>query len=359
MKKQILIVEDENDCAELLNYHLKKENYQTVVVHNGKDAIDAVQRQTPDLILLDVMMPELSGWEVCRILRESSKGKFLPIIMITALSDEDARLKGLSLGADDYITKPYSIKELLLKVRKHVDREQIFKQLKVREQEQDTALRYMVHELKNSLNVIGGFSSVALKKGDPNKYLKTINIAASHADSLLNDVSLLSRLEAGREHLSLGPVNIDPLVEEAADLFDEAAKRNNIEIVILKKTTSLVRGNETAIRQIFINLIANAVKYNRKGGKVWISCHDTSASVDISIEDEGNGISGEDLGRIFEKYYRTVEGKSQKGAGLGLYIVKYLAEAMGGKVIVDSQLGAGSNFILSLIKVKTAEHHDG
>ncbi len=355
MKKLILIVEDENDCAELLSYHLKKENYQTVIVYNGKDAIDVVQRQTPDVILLDVMMPELSGWEVCRILRESSKGKFLPIIMITALSDEEARIKGLSLGADDYITKPYSMKELLLKVRKHVDREQTLKQLKVREQEQDTDLRYMVHELKNSMNVIGGFSSVALRKDDPNKYLKTIHMAASHAESLLNDVSLLSRLEAGREPLCLGPVNVNLLVEEATDLFYEAAKRNNVGIVIAKRTKSLVRGNDTAIRQIFINLIANAVKYNRKGGKVWIACHDTSASVDISIKDEGNGISSADLGRIFEKYYRTVEGRLQKGAGLGLYIVKYLAEAMGGEVMVESRPGVGSNFIVSLIKEKTAE----
>jgi DNA-binding response OmpR family regulator len=89
MKKQILIVEDENDCAELLSYHLQKDNYQTVIARNGKEAIEAVQRQTPDAVLLDIMMPELNGWEVCRILRESTKGKSLPIIMLSALSDEE------------------------------------------------------------------------------------------------------------------------------------------------------------------------------------------------------------------------------------------------------------------------------
>ncbi len=357
MKKQILIVEDENDCAELLCYHLKKENYQTVIARNGKEAIDAVQCQTPDAILLDVMMPELNGWEVCRILRESSKGKSLPIIMITALSDEEARIKGLSLGADDHVSKPYSMKELLLKIRKHIDRQQTFKQLKAREQEQDTILRYMVHELRNSLNVIGGFSSVALRKSGPNKYLRTINTATSHAESLLNDASLLSRLETGGEQLSLGPVNIGLLVEEAADLFYEAANRKNIEIVIVKNTALLVRGNETAIRQILINLISNAVKYNREGGKVLISCHDRSESVDIAIKDEGDGIGSDDLGRIFEKFYRTVQGKLHNGAGLGLYIVKHLAEAMGGKVMVASQPGMGSSFTVSFIKVEAAVRH--
>ena len=185
MKKQILIVEDENDCAELLSYHLQKDNYQTVIAHNGKEAIEAVQRQTPDAVLLDVMMPELNGWEVCRILRESAKGKSLPIIMLSALSDEEARLKGLNLGADDYLPKPYSMKELLVKISKHLDRQQTIKQLNAREQEQDTTLRTMVHELKNSLNVIGGFSSIALRKDDSNKYLKTINTAAFHAERLL------------------------------------------------------------------------------------------------------------------------------------------------------------------------------
>ncbi len=96
MKKQILIVEDENDCAELLSYHLQKDDYQTVIARNGKEAIEAVQRQTPDAILLDIMMPELNGWEVCRILRESTNGKSLPIIMLSALSDEESRVKGLA-----------------------------------------------------------------------------------------------------------------------------------------------------------------------------------------------------------------------------------------------------------------------
>jgi signal transduction histidine kinase len=125
----------------------------------------------------------------------------------------------------------------------------------------------------------------------------------------------------------------------------------------VKNTVSQVRGNETAIRQILINLISNAVKYNRDGGKVLISCHDTSESVEISIKDEGNGIGCEDLVRIFEKFYRTVEGKLQKGAGLGLYIVKHLAEAMGGKVMVISQPGLGSTFTVSFIKTEAAVHN--
>lgn len=357
MNKHILIVEDEQDCAELLRYHLQKENYQTVIVRNGDEAIDAVQCRTPDAVLLDVMLPELNGWEVCRILRESSRGKALPIIMLTALSDEEARIKGLSLGADDYISKPYSMKELLLKVRKHIDRQQTIKRLKAREQEQDTALRYMVHELRNSLTAIGGFSSLSLKTDDSNKYLKTINFAATHAESLLKDASFLSRLEGGGVRLDEGRVDIGPLVIGSIELLGDMAQRSHVELCVLNRTTSLVRGDETAIGQTMINLASNAVKFNREGGKVRIWFNDRIDSVDISIQDEGCGIAKEDMTRIFDKFYRAAGSDRIKGAGLGLYIVRLLVDAMGGTVLVTSLPGKGSTFTVSFAKAEAVALH--
>ncbi len=354
MKKQILIVEDEHDLAELLSYHLQKENYQTMIARSGEEALDAVQCHRLDAVLLDIMLPELSGWEVCRILRESTKGKSLPIIVVTALSDEEARIRGLSLGADDYLSKPYSMKELLLKVGRHIDRYQTIMQLQIREQEQDTALRYMVHEMKNSLHIIGGYSSLALQKDDSSKFLKTINVAAVHAESLLQDASLLSRLENGKERLSSEPVAIGLLVNEVVDYFHDTAKKMDIEIIAENSTTSLVRGNGTAIRQIMINLVSNAVKYNHKGGTVRISFDEKNDRVDIFIRDEGNGIANADMARIFDKFYRAVGSERIKGAGLGLYIVKLLANAMGGGVTVTSRPGKGSVFTVSFIKANRA-----
>ncbi len=354
MKKQILIVEDENDLAELLSYHLQKENYLTMIARSGEEAIDAVQCHTFDAVLLDIMLPELSGWEVCRILRESAKGKSLPIIVVTALSDEEARIKGLSLGADDYLSKPYSMKELLLKVGRHIDRHQTIMQFQTREQEQDMALRYMVHEIKNSLNIIGGYSSLALRKDETKKFMKTINTAAVHAENLLQDASLLSRLENGKERLSSEPVAIGLLVNEVVDYFRDTAKKSDIEIITENGTSSLVQGNGTAIRQIMINLVSNAVKYNRKGGTVRISFDEKDDRVDISVRDEGNGIENADMARIFDKFYRVAGSNRVKGAGLGLYIVRLLANAMGGAVAAASQPGKGSVFTVSFIKANGA-----
>jgi signal transduction histidine kinase len=357
MKKQILIVEDEQDTVELLRYNLEKENYKTLIACNGEEAIEVAQSRMPDLILLDIMLPELNGWEVCKILRESIKGKLVPIIMMTALSDEQSRIKGLTLGADDYLTKPFSLKELLLKVRNHIDRQQMIEYLRSREQEQDTSLRYLVHELQNAMTAIGGFSSLALRKEDPATYLRTIKTSAAHVQSLLNDASLLARLEKTGETLPAEQVDIAALVSEVVDLFRDQAKIRRIEIVTVNAGAELVKGNKTAMRQVLANLLSNAIKYSAFGRRICICFDARNNWIDISIKDDGGGIPHDELSRIFEKYYRVAGSKNAKGAGLGLYIVKLLTEAMGGKVTVVSNPGSGSTFTVSFIKANVAALH--
>jgi signal transduction histidine kinase len=376
MKKQILIVEDENDCAELLSYHLQKDDYQTMIARNGKEAIEAVQRQTPDAVLLDVMMPELNGWEVCRILRESAKGKSLPIIMLSALSDEEARLKGLNLGADDYLAKPYSMKELLLKIRKHIDQQQTINRLKTREQEQDTTMRTMVHELKNSLNVIGGFSSIALRKDDSNKYLKSINTAAFHAERLLDDARRLSLLETRGERLPVKQVDIGPLTSEAPDIIQDAVKTKVVHqqfnavtliseiaettrILIKKKPISvevtvpampvMISTDNVRLRQILVNLVSNAAKFTEEG-KISITLSVIGSWMEIAVSDTGIGIREEDLHKLFIAYGRIEDAKTKKreGTGLGLIISRNLAELLGGTISITSIYGKGTTFVLSL-----------
>lgn len=350
MKDQILIVEDESDTVELLRYNLEKENYGTLVARNGEDAIDAVQCHEPALVLLDIMLPELDGWEVCRVLRESSKGTALPIIMLTALSDEEARIKGLALGADDYVSKPFSIRELLLKVRKYIDQQQAANRLRVREREQETSLRYLVHEMKNAMTVIGGFSTLALKQEDSRSYLKPISTAAAHAESLLNDASLLTRLEKEGGPLPVEPIDLVPLIKDAVDMARDAAMKKRLEMIVAESAPYRVAANGTAARQVLVNLLSNAVKYNREGGKVRISCCERNDLIDVSIQDEGCGLRRDELPRIFEKFYRATGSEQVKGAGLGLYIVKLLMEAMGGRITARSDHGAGSTFIASFAK---------
>jgi len=376
MKNQILIVDDEHDCAELLRYHLQRENYEAVIARNGKEAIDAVQSQAPDAILLDIMMPELNGWEVCRILRESTKGKSLPIIMLTALSEEEERVKGLSLGADDYLSKPYSVKELLLKLRKHIDRQETIKQLKVREQEQDTTLRYIVHELKGSLHVIGGFSSHALRKDDSNKYLKTINTAAFQAERVLNEAPIISLLATRGENLSIKQVDIGPLTSEADDCFHDAVIKkvayqqvSAVSLIsdIAEATRVLIGGKPVSVevttpfmdvmistdnvklRQILTNLVSNAVKFTEQG-TIAITLSLIGSWMEIAVSDTGIGIKEEDLHKLFIAYGRIEDAKTKRyeGMGLGLTISRNLAALLGGTISVTSIYGKGTTFVMSL-----------
>jgi signal transduction histidine kinase len=224
------------------------------------------------------------------------------------------------------------------------------KLLLTKAQERDTSLRYLVHELKNSMSVIGGFSTLGLGKEDAQDYLRTINVAATHAENLLNNASLLSRIENQQGSLPMGPLNIGSIVEEAVSVFRGSARNRQVEIIVVNNTSSLITGNSTAVRQVLMNLLSNAVKYNRYGGKVWITVEEMHNGIDISITDEGCGIASDDVSKIFDKFYRAAGSEQIKGGGLGLYIVKLLIETMGGKISAESKPGVGSTFTASFQK---------
>jgi signal transduction histidine kinase len=234
----------------------------------------------------------------------------------------------------------------------------------------------MVHELKNSLNVIGGFSSIALRKDDSNKYLKTINAAASHAESLLNDAPLLSRLETKGESLSIKQADTGPLISEAADIFHDTVKSKvahqhvnavsliseiaeTTRILIGKKPVSvevtapamavMISTDNVRLRQILINLVSNAAKFTEQG-KIAITLSIIGNWMEIAVSDTGIGIKEEDLHNLFTAYGRIEDAKTEKhgGMGLGLTISKNLTELLGGTISITSIYGKGATFVVSL-----------
>jgi signal transduction histidine kinase len=153
----------------------------------------------------------------------------------------------------------------------------------------------------------------------------------------------------------MGPLDIGAIVEEAVAVFRDTAKNRQIKIIVVNNISSLVTGNSTAVRQVLMNLLSNAVKYNRYGGKVWVTVEGMHDGIDISITDEGCGIPRDEIPKIFDKFYRAAGSEQIKGAGLGLYIVKLLIEAMGGKISAVSKPGVGSTFMVSFMKEKAEE----
>jgi len=352
MNELILIADDEQDIRELLRYYLEKEKFRVILAQNGEEAIRFMRLYAPDLAILDIMMPELSGWEVCSILRKTTSKREIPIIMLTAITDEESRIKGFSFGADDYVSKPFSVKELLLIVRQHLDRYRAMQLLQIKEKEHETSLRYLVHELRNSLTVIEGYSTLALEKGMSHHYLKTINSAALQANSLLQDASLLNRLEKNGGSLPLENIDIAAMMAEVVDIFIDRTKKTRIKIHVMESSPLPAMVNKFAIRQVLVNLISNAIKYNRPDGNIWISYQKAGDLIEVTIQDEGCGIRQDEIEKIFNKFYRAGGSEHISGIGLGLYIVKLLTESMDGKIFVTSEPGAGSAFTVSF---RTAE----
>lgn len=350
MNETVLIVEDTKDTIELLRYNLQKEGYRTVTAQNGDEAIAAMQIHNPDLMLLDIMLPGLNGWEICDRLR--SKGVTIPIIMLTALSTKDEQIKGLTIGADDYLPKPFSVKELMLRVKRLLEKEKTIKTLKRKEKEGHDSLQYLVHELKNSLTTVGGFSKLAMENGDNGKYLYYVNSSAKHMDSLLNDAFLLSKLEKGDGLFPMENVDIAEQLNWGINAVSADTVAKEIDIHFTDVSPCMVIGNSTAIRQVLINLLSNAVKYNRKNGNIWICTNNTSNGIEVSVRDTGCGIPEDELPKIFEKFFRAKGSEMAKGTGLGLYIVGLLMDAMGGSISVKSKEGVGSTFTVSFRKAQ-------
>jgi len=192
MNELILIVEDEEAVAELLRYNLQKAGYRTVIAPDGAQAIRNVRFGNPDLVLLDIMLPEMDGWEVCRIIRNSEQGASLPIIMVTALASEDIRIRGLRAGADDVTAKPFVLGELLFKIRKLLDKNMVISTLKNRSDGQDASMRHLIHELRNSLSVIGGYASLAASRDDSEPWVRHVAAAADRMEQLLSSAAIMT-----------------------------------------------------------------------------------------------------------------------------------------------------------------------
>jgi DNA-binding response OmpR family regulator len=186
MSELILIVEDEKSVADLLRYNLQKAGYRTVVAPDGEQALRNVRFGEPSLVLLDILLPEMDGWEVCRIIRNSERGAFLPVLMMTALASEETRIRGLRAGADDFIAKPFSPGELLFKMRNLLDRNVAIRTPGNRSEDQQESLRHLVHELRNSLSVIGGYASLAAAREDSEPWVRHVVSAAERMEQLLD-----------------------------------------------------------------------------------------------------------------------------------------------------------------------------
>ena len=381
----VLIVDDERHNRDLLEVMLKPEGFRLLNAASGEEALTIVAQQPPDLILLDVMMPGMDGFEVASKIKGDPATTSIPVVMLTALDDRNARMLGLSAGADDFLTKPIDRAELsvrvrnLLRIKAYGDKLRgTLEALESANAELDRALveagdarlmaehannaktvflRAMSHELRTPLNAISGYTEIlelgirGVVNPEQVKDLGRIKRASAYLLRLINDVLTIARLEGARPlHVISIPVN--PVLAEVDGLCTLQAKANALTLTVAPCETELrVAADAERFQQILLNLITNAIKFTPMGGSVTVSADENGGVAQIRVADTGVGVRQLDMERVFEPFVqidRHLTTATQQGVGLGLSISRELARAMKGDLVLQSVEGVGSTFTLTL-----------
>ncbi|MCM0593745.1 MAG: hybrid sensor histidine kinase/response regulator [Gloeotrichia echinulata IR180] len=363
---RILAVDDTRDNLILVQTILESEGYQIELVTNGLSALQQVEKSPPDLILLDVMMPGIDGYEVTRRIRHHPGIKsYIPILLITAFH-ESSVVEGLDAGADDFIRKPFDTDELLARVRSLLRlKHSLDEQQKMARQREDFVSR-LTHDLRTPLvaadRMLNLFEEETFCKISP-EMKQAISVMIRSNKNLMQMVNTLLevyRFEAGKKTLNWEPCNLREIAEEVvSELYPLATEKSLIlkleahELDKLGEKAGVVMGDCLELRRVLHNLIGNAIKFTDTGGvEIRISEQPVNSTnhdwLTIEVEDTGYGIAPEDQVTIFERFRQGRNKRS--GSGLGLHLSRRIVEAHDGKIEVSSQLGKGSIFIVQLPK---------
>jgi len=365
-KAKILIADDERDLVEMLSYNLQKKGYKTINAYDGFEAWERIESENPDLLILDLMMPGIDGWELCRLVRRNQKKEIneMGILMLTARAMPEDKVYGLELGADDYLTKPFSLHELILRVEKIVNKKNSIHglneevdRLRFEITNAEENLRRVVHDLKNHLISMSASAKLLLRKKKKQEKLRfTTNI---YENSLrlthwVEDILKFYDLSSQGLKYEMKEVEIQSMVEQVVDLLRDFGKKKEIEILFHPSPLVLfIQCSEPLLQRALDNLISNALKYTPNRGSVEVSVipysrKDDEGIVEISVKDTGIGIREEDRERIFEPFYRGKNSLSENGLGLGLSFAKEVVDLHGGRILVHSEPNKGSTFSILL-----------
>lgn len=364
---RILVVDDSPDNAYLIQAVLDAEGYAVEVAADGYTALRQVEREPPDLIMLDVVMPEMDGYEVTRRIRNNPRLPFVPILLITA-SDQPSVVRGLDLGADDFIRKPVELDELLARVRsllrlKHT----IDERNQIARQREDFVSR-LTHDLRTPLiaadRMFNLFLEGALGELTPQMQEVIPSMIRSNQNLLqmVNQLLEVYRYEAGAKSLAFSTVNLQDLLQEVVLELRPLATAKNIALGFATAcgpttfTRFEVAGDRQELRRVFTNLVGNAIKFTDRGAvKVVLGCVSpepvnapgpTQAWLVIRVKDTGPGIPAEEQATLFQRFRQGNHTRS--GSGLGLHLSRQIVEAHGGTIEVESLVGQGSAFVVRL-----------
>jgi len=353
---KILIVDDIAQNIQILQHILKIKDYQISFSMNGKQALEMVKTTTYDLILLDIMMPEMSGFDVCNALKNDDATKDLPIIFISAQNDIDSIVKGFKLGAVDYITKPFNSSELLARVKTHLELKHAREALQELNATKDKFFSIIAHDLRNPFNSIIGFSSLLLSNYDLYdkerviKFIQRIHNSGESIFKLLENLLQWSRIQTNRMEFTPETINLKQLVDATLSVVTNNAEAKQINLTNLILEDIMIVVDSNMISTVIRNLVSNAIKFTHENGQITISSKLLNDIVEVTISDTGVGMPDDDLKKLFRIDTQfTVPGTAnEKGSGLGLILCKEFIEKNNGIIWAESSLGKGSDFKFTL-----------
>ncbi|RPI36759.1 MAG: response regulator [Nitrospiraceae bacterium] len=347
-KTKILIVDDTIDTVELLRKRLRSEGYETSEAYDGEECLIRVDEVSPDLIILDVMMPKLNGYEVCKRLKSDENTKYIPVLMLTAKSEVSDKIKGLDIGADDYLAKPFDYKELSARVRSLLKIKAAHE--KLAEEGKSEALDQMMdevaHEVRNPLVSIGGFARrvyESLPEGNLNK---------KYMEMILEDVARLENIvkqliEIKSTSLSyLEPANINAVIMKALDAMDRELEENAINVETqFMDSPPMIPVDKEQLQKAVSNIIKNALEAMSGETRILnITSRLLENHIEIGIADTGRGISRDKIKHIFDPLFTS----KICGPGLGLPFALKIVQDHRGTISVESEPGKGSTFTIRL-----------
>ncbi|NEQ82884.1 MAG: hybrid sensor histidine kinase/response regulator [Moorea sp. SIO2I5] len=358
-KDQILAVDDSPDNLFLLQTLLEEEGYEITLAENGRVALEKIEISPPELVLLDVMMPEMDGFEVTKHIRTNPKLPFIPILLITAY-DHPSVVQGLDMGADDFIRKPVEVDELLARVRSLLRlKHSVDERDEIARQREDFVSR-LTHDLRTPLvaadRILNLMQQGALGEIPPPVLEAIVTMTRSNHNllTMVNTLLEVYRYEAGRKYLSFSAIPVQQVIEEVIQELSALArdKKLSLDYQTAKQLNSIVMSDRLELHRLFTNLLGNAIKFT-DNGSVTVRLRNSSNTsegnqwwVVIEVEDTGFGISPEDQKQLFERFRQGSHKRS--GSGLGLYLSKRIVEAHQGTINVKSELGKGTLFTVKL-----------
>ena len=355
----ILIVDDIPRNLQVLGNILKNEGYETAVATSGKQALATIEKAKPDLILLDIMMPDMDGYEVCRQIKSHTDYKDIAIIFLTGKSDSGEIVKGFNLGASDYITKPFQKSELMARVRTQLEIkayrdtiEEQNEQLNRHNANKDRLFSIISHDLRSPFQGLLGLTQIlheeldTLERDEIIEYIGMIHQSSSKFYNLLENLLQWTIVERGQIDFNPEPIRILDVITEIIELYSAVSRHKDIRYEIEADNSLQLYSDLNALQTILRNLLSNAIKFSNPGGTVKIKATANGQFTELGIIDAGVGMEPGSAAKIFDiDHMKSRPGtQNEKGSGLGLLITKSLIERGGGSIRVESTPGEGSAF---------------